>query len=464
MREVVSKNTRCRFGVAVRDVTAPVGIYMRWWGAARHDVSEGVHRPCTATAAVIAPLADGAGPELALVALDYCAFMDPADERALRDAIQARAGVTEATLILTLSHAHATANAGRQNAGKPGSDLGPPYLARLTDEICDAVVAARAALAPAWITYGQGRCALAANRDFWDEQAGRFACGFNPDAPADDTLLVARVTGDDGAVRATLCNYACHPTTLAWDNRLLSPDFVGAAREVLERAFGAPAIFLQGASGDLGPREGFVGDTAVADRNGRILGYAAASALAGVPPAGTAYAYTGLVSSGADIGTWAHRPLDADAVAGARVITARLGSVELRHKPFPPADALRAQIAATTDRARGERLHRLLTKREALGDGATSSMPLWFWRLGDAVLVTVSNEPYSLLQQEVRAAFPQRPVLVLGATNGSLGYLCPRATYGTGRYQEGQSPYLPGCLEETVAALTAGIAALLSEP
>ena len=129
------------------------------------------------------------------------------------------------------------------------------------------------------MTYGYGRCGLATNRDFWDEDAERFACGYNPDAPADDTLLVARVTDDAGAVLATLFNYACHPTTLAWDNRLLSPDYVGAAREVLEQAFGAPALFLHGASGELAPRDDYVGDTAVADRNGRQLGYAAAAAI-----------------------------------------------------------------------------------------------------------------------------------------------------------------------------------------
>ena len=37
-------------GVARRDVTPPVGIYARQWGAARHDVAEGVHRPLALTA------------------------------------------------------------------------------------------------------------------------------------------------------------------------------------------------------------------------------------------------------------------------------------------------------------------------------------------------------------------------------------------------------------------------------
>ncbi len=49
--------TRCRFGVASRDVTPPVGIYHRSWGAAAHDAAEGVHRPYVATAAVLSPTA-----------------------------------------------------------------------------------------------------------------------------------------------------------------------------------------------------------------------------------------------------------------------------------------------------------------------------------------------------------------------------------------------------------------------
>src|SRR4029077_11256240 len=119
----------------------------------------------------------------------------------------------------------------------------------------------------------------------------------------------ARVTDDAGATFATIVNYACHPTTLAWDNTALSPDYVGAMRETVEGHTGAPCLFLQGASGELGPREGFVGDTAVADRNGRELGYAALSTLTAFPRAGTKFCYTGPVVSGATLGAWAHQPL-----------------------------------------------------------------------------------------------------------------------------------------------------------
>ena len=77
--------THCQFGVATRDVTPPVGIYARSWGAATHDVAEGVHRPFAATAAVFAPL-DGDGPTLALVAVDLGWFQHmPGRARAARD-------------------------------------------------------------------------------------------------------------------------------------------------------------------------------------------------------------------------------------------------------------------------------------------------------------------------------------------------------------------------------------------
>jgi hypothetical protein len=90
--EQTFSTTHCRFGVARRDVTPPVGIYSRSWGAATHDVAEGVHRPLTATAAVFAPLA-GDGPTLALVALDVGWFPYGPDELGLRTAIRERSGL-----------------------------------------------------------------------------------------------------------------------------------------------------------------------------------------------------------------------------------------------------------------------------------------------------------------------------------------------------------------------------------
>jgi hypothetical protein len=38
-----------QIGIAREDITPPVGIYAKNWGAATHDVAEGIHRPLTAT-------------------------------------------------------------------------------------------------------------------------------------------------------------------------------------------------------------------------------------------------------------------------------------------------------------------------------------------------------------------------------------------------------------------------------
>ena len=450
--------TRCRFGVARRDVTPPVGIYARAWGAATHDTAEGVHRPFTATAAVLAPLV-AETPMLTLVALDLGWFQNVADARALRASVLSRTGLDDAELLIQMSHTHAGANTNSTVGNRPGSELIKPYLERLSEEVGNAILEAQARLAPAFVSYGTGRCSLATNRDLWDAEAERYACGYNPGGETDDALLVARVTDDAGAVLATLFNYACHPTTLAWENRLLSPDFVGAAREVLEEAFGAPALFLQGASGDLAPRDNYVGDTAVADRNGRQLGHAAAAAIEALPPPGTRFAYEGIVASGANLGAWGYHPCRDEQLDRAGMLAGALTDVDLERKD--DLGVVESMSGSTPDSPQErEKASRRELLREALGSDPIHQMPIWAWRLGEALLVAVPNEPYAVFQLELRRRFPDTPLLVLMTTNGGVGYLPPRETYGTGRYQEQQSPFAAGCLETTIEAAAATLEAV----
>jgi hypothetical protein len=84
-------------------------------------------------------------------------------------------------------------------------------------------------------------------------------------------------------------------------------------------------------------------------------------------------------------------------------------------------------------------------------------MPIWIWRLGQAALVAIPNEPYTVFQQRLRQRFAGTPLLVLGVTNGSAGYLTPREPYGRGIYQERQSPFAAGCLAATIAAAEQGL-------
>src|SRR4029078_7860789 len=107
-------------------------------------------------------------------------------------------------------------------------------------------------------------------------------------------------------------------------------------REVVGAQAAARGLFLQGASGDLGPREGFVGDTNIADRNGRQLGYAALAVSESLPSIASRFEYTGPVVSGATIGTWGHRSLTSAEEEAKRLWRQTRGAVDLPYRQDLP--------------------------------------------------------------------------------------------------------------------------------
>jgi hypothetical protein len=471
---VAAPESRLRFAVAVGDITPPAGIYHRMWGAAVHDRATGVHRPLRAS---VMALADCGGGYLSqslqvVIALDHCLLGAPEMEQLVSRVTQAT-GVERESLVVTFSHTHAAGLMSLDRAELPGGDLIPGYLDQVARRAAELTAQALGNLEVATMVYGRGRCSLAAHRDFWDKAGDRFVCGYNPQAPADDTVLVARATREsDGRTLAVIVNYACHPTTLAWDNTLVSPDLPGAMRETVEAAAGAPCIFLQGASGDLGPKEGFVGDIAVADRNGRQLGYAVLEALESLPPPGTRFEYAGAVESGATIGVWKHIPRDPDAQQAATAWRRRHWLLELSYRDdLPTKDAAHRErqqwqdaeseaaargdhAAAREARAMIERRTRLLRRLETLPEGTSYPFPITLWRVGDAWWLAVSGEPYNQLQTELRRRFPHTPILVMTLAGGwGPSYLPPRELYGKGIYQESVSALAPGCLEALIEAI-----------
>ncbi|KAF0176889.1 MAG: Neutral/alkaline non-lysosomal ceramidase [Limisphaerales bacterium] len=496
MTQVETPQSRCRFALAWGDITPPADIYHRMWGAAKHERATGVHRPLRATVTVFEALDNataragdlqspseasenngrrmqtaGTAPRQILLALDHC-VLGALEHGRLVAHIALATGQARESILVVFSHTHGAGLMGLERASLPGGDLIPGYLRSVAERAATLVNEALAKLAPADITYGNGCCNLAAHRDFWDAERKLWACGFNPAGPADDTVLVARVTGNDGKLLASVVNYACHPTTLAWDNTLISPDYIGALREVVERETGAPCLFLQGASAELGPVEGFVGDAAVADRNGRQLAYAALSTLTAMPVPGTRFRYTGPVVSGATLGTWAHEPLTAEELADKQAWQVARWNEPLAYRPGQPtaaqveaelqqfqADEEAARTAgdaakAADCRAMAERKRRLLHRLSQLPAGDKFPLQVTLWRMGDAWWLGVQGEFYSVLQTELRRRFPGKAIVVATiAADWGASYFPPRELYGTGIYQETIAVVAPGSLEQVVEAV-----------
>jgi hypothetical protein len=406
------------------------------------------------------------GDARAIAALDQC-LLDRADVLAIKERVAEVAPVRAEHVHVACSHTHASGWMSRTREAYPGGELIGPYLKRLA-HVCADLVRKTADLArPATIVFGTARCPVAAHRDYFDAERGQFVCGFNPEGPAEDTVLVGKVTADDGAVLGTLVNYACHPTTLAWENTLLSPDFVGAMREVVELHVPGPCLFLQGASGDLGPREGFVADPAVADRNGRQLGYAALSALEGLPPAGTRHRYAGPIVSGATLGIWRHEPVAANPAWNWRRVT-----IDLPYRPdLSTVNTTRAELeqweraevaaraAGDVERARdcrahAERMMRQLARLTALPAGPAYPYSVTIGRTGDALWVLAPGELYQVFQTELRTRFPDAAVVLATLVDDwQPGYMPAAASYGHGIYQETIAVVEKGSLEKVIGAV-----------
>jgi len=463
---VDTPQSRCRFALAHGDITPPSDIYHRMWGAAKHDRATGIHRPLRATVVLLASLEGGE--RQFIIALDHC-VMGRQEMNNLLDAVSEAADIPREELIVVFSHTHAAGLMGLERSNLPGGDLIGPYLESVAAQTIKLARETQEKLQAATILYGTGRCNLAAHRDFWDEENQLWACGYDPTTPADDTVLIARAHAEDGTLLATLVNYACHPTTLAWDNTLISPDYPGAMRETIEAATGGPCLFLQGASGELGPVEGYVGDTSVADRNGRQLAYAALSAIESLPAPNTRFEYTGPVVSGATLGEWKHNelPEESSAANASWQLTRQIIPLPIRPGTLT-IEEVETELAEweqknTPDaRAMAERKRRLLHRLNQLPSGENFLLEAIVLRLGGAVWIIIQGELYSVLQKALRERFPGTPLIISTiASHWGASYLPPKEIYDKGIYQESIAIVAAGSLESVIETIGSKIEELL---
>lgn len=432
-------------------IDPPLGISHGNWGAQSHLHAEGRHRQLLANVLV---LRQGAT-TVAICDLDLCLLRD--EGIPVREAVARVLGVDIAAVRVSTSHTHAGPELSRSlHSGDPSIERA--YLASLPHLVAGAALEALGRLEPANLRAGEGSLRYAVNRR-QVQPDGQVLVGCDFDGVTDPAVPVVRFDATDGRPLAVVFGYAMHPTILAHENKLLSPDYPGVARDVVQKLTGAPAFFLQGCAGDQGPGpEGFTADLAAVERAGRALGSAAASAALELRVAGFEPVFDEVVMSGATLGCFAMRPTvepDLSVAVRSREVALPVkdtGSLEACEAEVNELerqrDAVRAEGGpeeALVDLTwRAKRAH--IRMRQAKDCGGLSHKPVEVQaiRVGPAVFVGVPLELFADVGLRVKERSPFAVTHVSGYTNGAFGYLPNRRAFTEGGYEVDATYFLPG--------------------
>src|SRR5580704_5717195 len=243
-------------GAARRVINPPLGTRQTGFRLFGNPV-QAIESDLTATALVL----DNGSAKVAVIGIDLSGIGIDVSWRGLRPAQELRARIAEA---LETPVSHVLLNTSHTHSGVALPDYSPDtaeqlalkerYRETLSRLLVEAAVEADAARRPARSGCGWGESRIGVyRREVRDE---RDVLGEVPEHPIDSAVGVIRVDDLDGTPIATVVRYSCHPVTMGPRSSVVSADFPGVTRDVIERSLGGLAIFLQGTAGNINPRAG----------------------------------------------------------------------------------------------------------------------------------------------------------------------------------------------------------------
>lgn len=385
-------------GVAQLDITPPIGCAMTGY-IARLGPAIGMHDPLYAKALVVG---DGQQ-QIALLTCDVLG-LDRAFVATTRAAIEAATGIPAAAIMLAASHTHAgPATLFLQDCGA----VDPDWLANLRQHLVAVVQAAQTNVRPA--QFGLGR--------------GVFSSGVhNRRAPGDiidPEVGLLQVSDEHGAPIAILINYACHPTCLEGDNRLLSAEYPGRVAERIQRATGAITLFFTGAIGDVGP----------VARGWPVLeaiGNGLADEVLRMLPAITTQTWNTLATANQDIA------LPLQPLPSIAQMTAQLNENRGRNETL---DTNQDPVRARVQRAMIGWAETTLAGLTTNTIKPTVTTEVQVIQVGDLVLVSTPGELFNELGLALKYASGAPQTFICGFANDNIGYIPARRAYPHGGYE-----------------------------
>ena len=383
-----------------------------WMGgyAARDKPAEGKIHDLFAKVLVIEDLDGG---QLVIVTTDLLGITQE-----LRAAVETQVrqyGVERKNLLLNASHTHCGPELRSERLLRLGIDpryaaLSRQYVRWVAQQIASLVGEVVGQLEPARLFYSYARAGFAMNRRLPTGKG--FVNSPNPDGPTDHQVPVLRMETASGESKAILFGYACHATTLSFQQ--LCGDYPGFAQQFVQEDHpGCIAMFMNGCSGDQNPYPRRTLD--LAKQHGRALANGVATAL--------------LTKKQMEL----QGPLQV-----------AFTNVTLRFAEPPSRKELEKQVQAgnkyTRIHARG-----LLDELDAHGSIETEfeRFPLQVARFGnDLILIGICGEAvvdYSLRCRQELSDGSQAAVWTAGYCNDVFGYLPSERILQEGGYEAGEA-------------------------
>jgi neutral ceramidase len=408
-------------GISRRIISPPKGIYLIGYGN-RSWGNRGIRDDLTATALAL----QSDKTQVVIIACDLLTINEFTVKKIEK--------LFHENILICCSHTHsgpicyADVNSKQKNI---------MYVNFLTSQLAAVAKEAMENLSPVKLAWGSGDSDIAVNRR---ERLpnGKIIIGKNPDGVVDKTIGILQVQDAHKRPMVNLVNLSCHNVVFGPKNLMVSADWAGSMRNVLEKETGIPSMFIQGATADLNPNPSDDWDASEAVEN---LGIRVAEQV-----------FVGLdhLTSFLEVPLNFHKtniwiPLEAEA-----------------NTPFPPdiykkrlQDKIPVPIFLIDPLLNAR--YPWKSRVEKRGDYWSVPMAAGFLQIGEMVWISLGAEVFNQIGINIKSITNSPFPFFSSVTNGSIGYLPTKAEHALGGYEVDISPYFyryPGRLQDQAERIT----------
>lgn len=387
-------------------ITPPVGVRLYGYPNARQ--SHSVHDDLYANVLAFSQETERG----LLVSLDLCC-LDHKDVDQMRRAISEIIPVPMSNLIVAAIHTH-SGPITHTSAGWGSTDQS--YMIEiLTSMVLAAAKEAWENLQPAEMGIGETTSQVGINRRELTPE-GEVILGQNPQGPLDERMRVLAFRKPSGEPIVSVIHYGCHPTSCG-PGPEITRDWPGYMTDALAAYSGAPAVFVNGAEGDVGPRlpnGRTIGDIRQTEYMGKIAGEDAIRAFQAV----TDY----------------HTP----------AFAVRTGVLSLPYSPLPSLEDTKKALEALGDPEKLIEVNiRFLARyrniishyEKGLPHETHWQLPVTLFKIGDVAVVPFPFEMFCEISMNLQASSPFAHTLSLSNANGCIGYMPTKEQIPYGGYE-----------------------------